>query len=413
MRMKSLVQRFSSLPGLSALKERLAALLPEKLKPAPKPSIFQKIQWPQHMTKEKILFTAIFLLVVLVGGTLWIRSRTNENRAIAEQKVKLNQVQDLLNDAATTGQFDKAKAAESMTEAERLTLEVLQSRYLRGEAVKILDDIQKQRDALDNVVRVKAPMLAADFSEKRPTVSTLGMLALKDRLFGFEYNALYEVVLDALQEPLTVSDVETVILGASFPEKNALLFLTRTGKMIEYADANFGLVTTKDGIWKKGVEMESYNDRVYILDPERNQIWRYIRRRDGFDIGEAYNQNADLKNAVSLAIDSSVYVLNADGTITQMYQGQKQDFPIRKAPLQAVTAPTKIFTTAELGYIYILEPSTQRVIVYRKDPKNGGAQYHTQYVFDKVGALRDLLVLDSRLYVADEKRAYVVNLSGL
>jgi hypothetical protein len=81
--------------------------------------------------------------------------------------------------------------------------------------------------------------------------------------------------------------------------------------------------------------------------------------------------------------------------------------------LNALAAPTKIFTNADLTYLYILEPGKNRVVVFRKDPKNTGAQYQTQYVFDKTGVLRDLVVSENRLYVMDDKRVYFVNLSGL
>ncbi|MBI5412873.1 hypothetical protein HZA42_00815 [Candidatus Peregrinibacteria bacterium] len=397
---------------LSGLADKLKSVLPAKLLPH-RESESRMPQILKKMSREKILALAVVLLLVLVGGIYWMRTRGDQLRAIAEQQSKLNHARELMNDASTVGQFDKAKASELLTNAEKQAFEVLNTRLLPGDAVKTLDDIKKYRDSLDDIKRVANPTLLADFSDKRPNVSALGMLVLKDHLFGFEYNALYEMVLDKLQEPLTISDVETVILGADYEEGNSLLFLTRTGKMIEYIGGRFPQINTKDGIWKKGVDMKSYNDKVYILDPERNQIWRYPRLRDTFDIGTAYNQNADLKLGVSVAVDSSVYVLNSNGTITQLYQGQKQDYQLRKAPLSPLTAPTKIFTNSDLNYLFILEPSKQRVILFRKDSKNGGAQYQTQYIFEKTGVLRDLAVVDNRLYVMDDKKVYFVNLSGL
>lgn len=412
---------------LMRIKNRLAGFIPadwrlklpdiKNIKQSIKEKSFKdklpKISFHKGMSRERILIIVILLLVILVGGIFWIRTRGNQKRIIAEQQARLNHVRELINDASTVGQFDKEKAAGLLGTAEQETLQILSSRFLRSEAVKTLDDIKEFRDGLDDIKRIKEPAILADFSEKRNTVSALGLLALGDRLYGFEYNALYEMVLDKLQDPLTISDLETVILGTEFPDKSSLLFLTRTGKMIEYADGHFGLASTRDGIWKKGADMTSYNDRIYILDSERNQIWRYTRRRDGFDAGEAYNKDADLSKGVSLAIDASVYILNSDGSIVQLYQGEKQDYPLRKAPLAAIAAPVKIYTNADLGFIYILEPGQSRVVVFKKDVSNGGANYQTQYVFENVGVLRDMAITDGRLYVMDEKRVYFVNLSGL
>ncbi|MEK7524065.1 MAG: hypothetical protein AAB588_03455 [Patescibacteria group bacterium] len=411
----NLAQRFS---WVKKVGQKAADLLPKKLTSHESTSSFPKIHFHERMSRERILLLVIVLLVVLISGIFWVRTRGSQNRVIAEQQVKMNHARELMNDASTVGAFDKPKASELLVEAEKQAMEVLNSRFLRAEAVRILDDINKLRDSLDDVKRVTEPTLLADLSAKRPNVSALGLLNLKDRLYSFEYNALYEMILDKLQEPLTISDTETIILGASYPDQNSMLFLTRTGKMVEYKDGRFALANTKDGIWKKGVDIKSYNDRLYILDPERNQVWRYPRQRDGFQAGEAYSQTAslDLKNAVSLAIDSSIYILGSDGFITQLYQGQKQNFPLRRSPLSPLTAPTKIYTNPDLNHLFILEPSKQRVVLYRKDPKNGGAQYQTQYVFEKnavSGVLRDLLVVDNRLYVMDDKHVYFVNLSGL
>lgn len=375
--------------------------------------LLRKMHVRKDFSKDHLLVSAAVLAILLVGGIFWLRSSSGQSKLINEQQARLNQVRDLISEASTIGQYDKAKASEIMMTAEQEALSVLNSRFLRADALKVLDEIQAYRDALDDVKRIKTPTVIADLTTKRPNASALGLLGLKDTLYSFEYNALYEIVLDKLQEPLTISDLESVILASSFPENDSLLFLTRTGKMLEYDKGGFAEVTTKDGLWKKGIDVTSYNDRLYILDPDRNQIWRYERRREGFDVGEGYNQDADLKNAVSLAIDSSIYILNKDGTIMQMYQGQKQDYPLRRAPLNAITEARQIYTAPEMNFLFILEPKQNRVVVYKKDTQNGGAQYQTQYVFNGVGELRDLYVSDNRLYVGDDKKVYFVNLAGL
>lgn len=387
------------------LKDSVLQHLPQKLAP--------KKTFRSGLNKKRLLLIIILLAAILLSGTLWLRSRVNQNRIIAENQARLNTVRQLMGEASTIGQYDKAKAADILDKARQEAQEVLNGKVLRGEAAKVMGDLTALYDTLDEVKRIAQPNLLADFSQKRSTVNALGLANLADRIFGFEYNALYEIVLDKLSDPQTISDIETVILGASFPENESLMFLTRSSKMIEYAGGRFVDAPTSDGIWKKGVDMKSYNERVYILDPDRNQIWRYTRRRDGFAPAEGIVQNVDLKNAISLAIDSSIYVLSKDGTITQLYQGQKQEFPLRRSPLNALTEPTRIFTAPELNHLFVLEPTRKRVLLYRKDTKNGGAQYQSQYVFDNIGVPRDLVVYDNRLFVMDDKKVYFVNLSGL
>ncbi|MBP9717878.1 hypothetical protein KBD59_01135 [Candidatus Gracilibacteria bacterium] len=366
-----------------------------------------------RFSRQRVLVVIVLLVVVLVGGVFWLQTSAGQREVIAAQQAKLNQAHDLISEATTFGQFDKAKASELLNAAEQQALAVLNSNYMRGEAVKVLDDINETRDSLDEIKRVKQPTVVADLTEKRQGAIALGLLALKEHIYSFEYNALYEIVLDKLQDPLTISSLQSVVMGTNYDEGDSLVFLTKTGKLIEFKDGRFLEVSTKDGIWKVGVDLKSYGERLYVLDSERNQIWRYTRKRDGFEAGEAYNQDADLKKAVSLAIDGSVYVLNNDATVIQLYQGKKQEYPLRKSPLVALKAPTKIYTALEMNYVFILEPSQKRVLLYRKDPRNGGAQYVSQYIFDNTGVLRDLIVKDNRLYVVDDTKVYYVNLSGL
>ena len=178
--------------------------------------------------------------------------------------------------------------------------------------------------------------------------------------------------------------------------------------MIEYKDDRMAFLSTTDTNFKKGDAIEAYSNKIYILDPEGSQIWRYTRRRDQFDGAQAYANSVDLKNGIDLAIDGNVYVLNKDGYVTKLFQGSKEDFPIKKQPVKAVTAPTKIFTEADMSQIFILEPNEHRVLVYLKDDRSGGAVYSGQYIFDEINDLKDVYVDKdtNTMYVLTSKAVY-------
>ena len=271
---------------------------------------------------------------------------------------------------------------------------------------------------LDNVKRIQNPTLFADLTVKNPTVNLIGFDFLIDRLIAFEHKTLFEILLSNVKDPLSINETEEVILATSFADKSSMVFLTRSGKAIEYRDGLFSFADTPDGTFKRGVDMKSYNDKVYILDPERNQIWRYKSKRTGYDAGEAYNKDGDVSKAVAFAIDSSIYVLNGDGTMSLLYAGEKKDFSIIKTPLQKVEKPTKIFTSDNLNQLFVLEPGKSRVLVYTKDFKQGGAMpsgavYTTQYVFENVGELVNMYVSrdENKLYVMTSQKIYVTPLN--
>jgi hypothetical protein len=86
-------------------------------------------------------------------------------------------------------------------------------------------------------------------------------------------------------------------------------------------------------IW--GVEQ-----RLYVLDPGTNQVWRYERSNDTYGQGTEWfsGQNqAAITNAVDFAILSgTVYVLLADGTLMNYDRGVRQPFAFGGFPDNAV-----------------------------------------------------------------------------
>lgn len=361
--------------------------------------------------RDQILVAIIVLVALLTLGVWWLRSKADEDQKIQNLANSLVQVQEQINSAVTTGQFDKGKAGEMLADAEQKALVVLDSGYQKAKARELLDLIMETRDKLDGVLHPKAEKMA-DLTQKRANVSAIGMVNLKNSLFAFEYNALYAILLDKVADPLTIDDNEKVISATAYDDKGSILFYTASGKVLEYKDDRTSFLQTTDSAFKKGKAIEAYSNKMYLLDPEGNQIWRYTRRRDTFDAAQPYAVGADLKNAVDMAIDGSIYFLNSDGSIGKLFQGSKQDFPVKKAPVKALTAPTKIYTEAEMNNIYILEPSTSRVLSYAKDDRTGGATYIGQYIFDELADIQDFYVDKdtNTMYVLTKTAVYRTNL---
>jgi len=95
-----------------------------------------------------------------------------------------------------------------------------------------------------------------------------------------------------------------------------------------------------------------------------------------------------------------------------LFSGNKEDFPIKKEPIDPLESPARIYTELDMSSIYILEPAKQRVLIYYKDPKTGGASYDKQLVFDDLTDLRDLFVDKdtNKLYLLDQSHVYEVTL---
>lgn len=361
--------------------------------------------------KDKILLGLIGVILVLSMGIWYTKSQSirAEERLVMDQQ--LDDAAVLISDAETKG-YDKNVANELLRQAEQKVVEVRNAGQHRNKANEMLERIQSVKRMIDNITFVDDPQnyVFADLTSKRPNVSALGLIGTDDVIYAFEYNALYEIIAGQLQDPKTIDDTETVTTGASFDDQDALVFLTTSGKVIEYIEDRFEFADAQDGAFRKGVAVEDYSNRIYILDDIENQVWRYTYsgRSEVFTTPDAYLANGDASNGVDLAIDQSVYVLKGDGQILRYFGGEVQDFIVRKQPFDLIDAPTKIFTESEMNEMFILEPSKNRVVVLLKDEQNGGAVYNSQIVIENSDELRDIYFDkdDRKLYVLSQTKVY-------
>ncbi len=340
----------------------------------------------------KVILTLVVVLVVLVGGVWIVYDRNARQVEIQALSNKLVDVQNKISEAETKGQYDKEAAGQILGKAQVDALEVLNSGQYREKASILLKQIEDTKDALDNVKRISTPTLLADLTEKRSNVSALGFASMKDRLFVFEYNALYELVIDQVQDPITLDDEETVIAATDFSDRDSLVFLTKSGKLLEYKDGTVSFMDTDDVAFHKGVALEDWSNKIYVLDPDNNQLWKYTYKAtsDTFSVAAQYTTEGDLALAKDFAIDSNIWFMMPDG-IQKYYGGVKEDLIISKSPFNAFVNPVKVVTDENMSQVFVLD-SDGRILAFYKDENTGDLIYSNQYVVEGIGEIRDFFV---------------------
>jgi len=161
-------------------------------------------------------------------------------------------------------------------------------------------------------------------------------------------------------------------------------------------------------------DVDSFGGRLYVLDVDANQIWRYDPR------GDTYPERPDryfvtsppksLASALDMAIDGNIYVLYEDSQILQFLQGEHQpEFSVRGIPgdsVQAVAVAVDRDGSSEA--LYVADVGNERVIVLGPD----GAFQAQLRADEAFGALESLAVDEAagRLYVISGGRLYVASL---
>ena len=345
--------------------------------------------------KKKLLLALVSTGLVFVVGIFVLTSVLGKQRVIEEMQGKLTLAGENVTQAQTQGAFDKAKASELLDEAETLAVEVLDSGYAGGEASQLLDEINEERNALDNVQIVEEELrLVADLSDKLAGVPLIGVESYGDRIVAYTAQSAYQILLDQVEAPDALDSADKVTAAEFFDDYDSIVMLTAGGNLIEYTDGNTQFADTADVDWHTGVGLATYSNKIYVLDPVSNQIWRYQRGTDGYGGAQAYfSGDMDLSKAVSLAVDGSVWVLGSDGTLLRYLSGSEVDYGIKKAPLNSMEGATKVYTELGMSQVYVLDPGDSRLFIYDKSSKNDDLTYNAQYVFEDLkGTLVDFYI---------------------
>jgi len=358
-----------------------------------------------------LLIIALGVIVVLMSGYNKraeeaayyedLLSQANNNIAIAENRFLIgekNDATDFLN-----------KAASAVTE-------ISDAGFYKSDIDKLEKQILVFRDHFDKISRVEEPNLLADLSAKG-TVDALGIIHAEDQNdYVYEPRRLFETLLDKVQEPLSIDSEEIVLAGEELEDFNVLSFITQGGQVIEYSSRNgsFEVASTLDDTWNKGIDLKTFNgDFIYLLDPPSNTIWKYRRQRNGYSNAIVYTSEGDLSNAVSIAIDGDIFVLLRDGTILQYRKGSLIEFKVKDQPSVPLKNPTRIFTLPEANYLYVLDSSNKRIVVYSKG-SGGISTYEKQVVFDnfKENEIRDFYIDkdEQKVVVLTADKSYITDL---
>jgi hypothetical protein len=201
-----------------------------------------------------------------------------------------------------------------------------------------------------------------------------------------------------------------------------LVILEEGGGLVGYDPAWGGeggephLTRSLLGTPKVSRAIDSFEGRLYILDPDENQIWRYDPQGDLYpDLPGHYfvvSPARSLADAVDIAIDANVYVLHADGAIDKYLSGEPQAFDTGGVP-DGFKQPVALAVDQDgsSGRVYVADAGNKRVVVLEPDGAFC-AQFRTEEAF---AALEALAVDEAvgQFYVFSGGRLYVAPLPQL
>jgi len=322
---------------------------------------------------------AVLMVLVVVGATRTVR---------AQQARQLQQRFDSLVTAA--GQLE----AQARTDSDRSDAQSLirRSQALADQAATLKPgqarvaalrkDLQTDLDRLDNVLSLADPVVLTSFSGLAKDVNTNSLAADPAAFYALDGGG--QRILQFLRQPkqagAAVSKGDAVggnQLGIpkamAVREGGTLLVLDSNRTLWSYSVAKHAVeqvgLKSSDS-WKEATAIATFGPNLYVLDAGLGNIFRYTSRDGIFTEAPSRFLEKDnhdlLGQAVSLAVDGSVWALGANGQILKLANGANQPFAVSGLP-QPLTKASQLYTDANEQSLYVLDTSAARVLQIGKD----------------------------------------------
>lgn len=330
----------------------------------------------------KLLAIGVILLGLVFSGTVLVsRIHTREAEQIAAYDQTIQAIEDKKTAAEASAIYnDKAKAIalleEAKTMAEALPDEAGEKRAKR---TALLEAIQASRENLRGVTNVKPTLLATlPESSKATSLAKIGNTLIA---YGPESKELQIVDLSSKAvntKPL--GSVEGLKKNYTPKEETNVVFIAKNGKFASYDKASgaTSFIEIAGGALEKNpTDVVVYNQRLYVLDAETNQIYRHNKTQTGYDKGSAWiKSTSDISKATSMTVDGDIFVMDSTGNIHKFVGGNEQAFTPKDID-PPLSGEGIMWTYTDLPNLYILDTKESRVVIL---DKNGAMK--AQYVSD-------------------------------
>ncbi len=383
----------------------------------PGDSVSRKISnWLNRQTAKLVALNRFYqILIVVAFITAFLFCQNIVWQGIAGNAVKTSDAQELqqqieeyINTAEAQNIFnDEAGAKNSIARAQELLGQIPDKKKNQG----LRDELQQKIDnlnlTLQKISYLDNPTIIADLRNKNATAQTNGIIKIKGNIFTYDNQnqTLYTVDLEQKQtlSAQLNNDINNVKKLSAIDENSLIILNNNDFYRYNLVDNSVEQVLVAGSEIK---DFDTYENKIYSLQREKNQIIRHTATSVGFNTGSSWiSDGTDMSGATSLAIDGGIYVVGA-GKIDYLVKGARQETNFSDIN-PSLGSPTQIYSEIDSNYLYILDPQNQRVVVFEK---NGNLKI--QYTSKEIGQFKSMIVdeADKKIYLLADNKIYLIEI---
>lgn len=340
----------------------------------PKISAFKTVKLPRltlpKLRLSKNIITVLVLILVLALG--FFISQKEEKKKLENYQAVFTEIQGKM---ANVEGYLTLNDPQSLSKANSLLKESFESlaplikisnqlpRDFRNEVIFLNDEITKKLSELNKLEEIE-PELVFEFKPEKFIPQRL--LVSADNLYFFSPYAKNLFRLKGNGDSEVITTEEKISLGINL--NDSILFFSKPNQLIILKDGQFSRFPLKEPYVNFNLDdLTSFNLNLYFFDEGAGQIVKYPFQ-ETFRWGEPETWLKNKIEGESIAVDGSVLILGKDNSISRFYAGELQKkmvldvFPFAKDF-------SKIYTSSNLPYVFVLEPIEKRILVISKEGK--------------------------------------------
>ena len=366
-------------------------------------------------TLKKNLILILVLIILLTIGFFIFKGEKEEHLKLA--KKDLEEIIAKKNQAENFLIFKKEQQANILFQEawNKILPQTKIGAPLREEALLLKKSIEENLFPLNKIKKIEDPEILFEFKPEEINLIPQKMLVFNSTLYFYNpfSSNLYQFELP--KGGVLLKTNGNLKLGTVLSD--SILFFSNPNILIQLfpqkgLDGSFQEKTIQlpspDFSFDK---LSSLKSSIYFLDTQSGEIVKYSEPKSKEVVSSQFWLNPKTKKplgAKSMTIDGSFWILTKNNEIERYYAGfYKEALLLNFFPY--LENPTKIWTTSNLPYLYLLEPGQNRLIILIK-----GGEIVKQFQSEKFDNLLDFSVSQDgkTIYLLNGLKVYRLSLSS-
>lgn len=359
---------------------------------------------------QKILFITALVLIFFFSQSMVWQGQVNTTSEKTSASDLIEQINEHLNAGEAKNIFnDEAGAKESLQLAIDLLNEIPNSKKYQSDKEELQKRIDELNQSLQKIAYLNEPEIISDLFNQNQSADISSISKSGNFIFAFDNNNQNVYKIDLVNKQTTSSQLPTNFKNVRrivAIDDNNITILNNDSEIYNYNfETNLAETALTSG--DKITDISLYGGKLYTLKAENGQISKHFPVDTGYNSGSSWlKDNTDLKDTTTFTIDGGIYTINNNGDIKYLLSGKLTATNFSQIT-PAIASPKQIFTDGESSYLYILDQSNQRLIVFEKNSGNIKIQYSSKEFSDMRSMAID--TKDKKIYLLSDKKIYLID----